>query len=192
MVRLGDPDTQSSLMPAPPVDIAALVDRHYAEAYRYARRLSGSASDADDLVQEAFLALQARGDQIRQMEGIRPWLFAVVRNAYFKQLRSPSQQKRQPWDDADEPTAHVGSANLPTEFDEEALQLALMELHEDFRTPLIHFYFRDLSYREIADSMQVPVGTIMSRISRGKTWLRNWLCSTRSGVRATANPGTET
>ena len=63
----------------------------------------------------------------------------------------------------------------PSEVDREQLQAALNELPETFRTPVILFYFEDFSYRDIADQMDVPIGTVMSRLARAKAHLRNRL-----------------
>jgi RNA polymerase sigma-70 factor (ECF subfamily) len=67
------------------------------------------------------------------------------------------------------------SIDEPLEFDSEKLQLALNELPEEFRFPLVLFYFQELSYQEIAAQLDVPLGTVMSRLSRGKQHLRRRL-----------------
>ena len=66
------------------------------------------------------------------------------------------------------------------EIDSEELQQILNELPEEFRTPLILFYFEEFSYREIADQINVPIGTVMSRLARGKGYLRKRLESLQS------------
>ncbi len=70
-----------------------------------------------------------------------------------------------------EPMANVQRAPL----DDEGLQLALNSLPEEFRTVLLLFYFEDLSYREIAERLELSIGTVMSRLSRGKQHLRQRL-----------------
>lgn len=62
-----------------------------------------------------------------------------------------------------------------TPFDEEQLQATLLEMPETFRLPVLMFYFEDLSYQEIAERLEVPIGTVMSRLSRGKAFLRDRL-----------------
>jgi len=176
-------------MPSGSVDMNELVDRFYAEIYRYALRLSGSASEAEDLVQEAFLTAQAKGGQIRESGEARAWLYTVVRNAYLRQLRSPGRQRALPLERAPEPWAAENPRDLNLNFDGEALQLALQDLCEEYRTPLLLYYFGDLSYREIAEQLQVPVGTVMSRLSRAKTWLRDRLAVTEPADLLTTTPG---
>jgi RNA polymerase sigma-70 factor (ECF subfamily) len=176
-------------MPSGSVDMNELVERYYAELYRYALRLSGSASEAEDLVQEAFLTAQAKGGQIRDCSEARAWLYTVVRNAYLRQLRSPGRQRALPLERAPEPCAAGDPRDLNLDFDGEALQLALQDLCEDFRTPLLLYYFGDLSYREISEQLQVPVGTVMSRLSRAKSWLRDRLTVAEPADLLTTNPG---
>jgi RNA polymerase sigma-70 factor (ECF subfamily) len=162
-------------MPSESVDMNGLVDRFYAELYRYALRLSGSASEADDLVQEAFLTAQAKGGQIRDWSEARAWLYTVLRNAYLQQLRSPGRQRARPLDQAPEPWFAGDPRELNLDFDGEALQRALQDLCEEYRTPLVLYYFGHLSYREIAAQLKVPMGTVMSRLARAKGWLRERL-----------------
>ena len=149
-----------------------LVERHYALLYRYAYRLTGAVADAEDLTQHAFLTAQSKWDQLRDEACARSWLFTIVRNAYLKQLRSPSCV---PSADLDElPAAGSDSVDLP-EFDSEQLQNVLNDLPEEFRSPLILFYFEDFSYKEIAEHMKVPIGTVMSRLARARNYLRRRL-----------------
>lgn len=166
-----------------------LVDRFYAELYRYALRLSGSASEAEDLVQEAFLTAQAKGAQIRDLTEARAWLYTVLRNVYLAQLRSPGRQRARPLDQVPEPWSEGDPRHLNFDFDGEVLQRALQELSEEFRTPLVLYYFGDLSYREIAAQLQVPLGTVMSRLARAKGWLRDRLTVAEPAPLASLPPG---
>ncbi|MFM7161587.1 MAG: RNA polymerase sigma factor [Planctomycetaceae bacterium] len=171
-------------------ELSGLVDRHYAELYRYARRLSGSQADAEDLVQEAFLTLQAKGGQVRDPTARRAWLFRVVRNAYLQRVRSPAQAVTERLSD-DLLRELCDPASLEPEsldFDSEALQQALMQLPEEYRSALLLHYFRGLVCREIAAHLQIPLGTVLSRISRGKAALRELLCPPPAIAGATA-PG---
>ena len=172
------------------LDITRLVDLNYASVYRYAFRLSGSAADAEDLVQEAFLAVQAKGGQIREADSARSWLYAVVRNAYLKQLRSPGRRRGRSIELTSEPLAPPGPWEWQHDFDAEALQAALLDLPEEYRTPIVLYYFSDCSYREIADQLQVPMGTVMSRLSRAKSALRDRLSTEVPGALVPASQGT--
>src|SRR5690606_37468523 len=149
-----------------PLDLAVLVEEHYALVYRYACRLSGSAADGEDLAQQAFLTAQRKLDQLREPDRAKGWLCAIVRNAYLKGLRDSNGHDTVSLDRLPEPVDPVDS-DAP--IDREELQAALDELPEEFRTPLILFYFEEFTYREIAEQMETPVGTVMSRLARGKS-----------------------
>ncbi|MEI8382224.1 MAG: sigma-70 family RNA polymerase sigma factor [Planctomycetota bacterium] len=147
-----------------------LIEQHSALLYRYAYRLSGNASDAEDLVQQTYMLVHQRLHQLRDTKAARGWLVSIVRNVFLKSLRH--HQVGRSLDDIDEP--HVeGTPETPIHL--KRLQEALLELSEEFRSPLVLYYFEDFSYQEIATQMGVPIGTVMSRISRGKTYLRKRL-----------------
>jgi RNA polymerase sigma-70 factor (ECF subfamily) len=160
-------------MPGNARTVQRLVDEHYVALYRYAVRLSGSAADAEDLTQEAFCKAQQNLAQLRQSDRAKPWLFSILRNAYLHRVRAERQQHC---------VSLEGMADLPErlpvalpDIDPERLQQALNQLAEGFRTPLIVYYFEDFSYRDIAEQMDLPMGTVMSRLARAKTYLRGRL-----------------
>src|SRR5262245_5764437 len=153
--------------------VLQLVEDHYESLFRYAYRLSGCSSDAEDLTQETFCKAQAQFGQLRDPDRAKPWLFSILRNAYLHRARSERQKKVVSIDligDLPEPP----SDPLP-ELDPERLQEALNELPEVFRTPIILYYFEDFSYRDIAEQMELPIGTVMSRLARAKGHLRERL-----------------
>jgi RNA polymerase sigma-70 factor (ECF subfamily) len=165
----------------PPADLSlpALIRDHAPALYRYAFRLAGQASDAEDLVQQTFLIAQQKLHQLRASERAGAWLFAVLRSCFLK-----SRRKAQPQtlptagDDAlplDELVEQPAGDATDAWLDREALQLALSELPDEFRLIVLMFYFEELSYKEIAEQLEIPIGTVMSRLSRGKAHLRKRL-----------------
>jgi RNA polymerase sigma-70 factor (ECF subfamily) len=153
--------------------VQRLVDEHYLALYRYAYRLSGGSADAEDLTQEAFCKAQDHLAQLREPDRAKAWLFSILRNAYLHRLRSERQERCVSLDaigDLPEPSPDP----LP-EVDPEQLQHALNDLPELFRTPVILYYFEDFSYRDIAEQMDLPIGTVMSRLARAKAYLRERL-----------------
>ena len=160
-------------MPGSRRAVQRLVDEHYAALYRYAYRLTGSAADAEDLTQEAFCKAQLHFAQLRDPGRAKPWLFSILRNAYLHRARAERHRPCVPLE---------GAGDLPEalpeplpEVDPERLQRALDELPEPFRTPIILYYFEDFSYRDIAEQMDLPLGTVMSRLARAKAHLRGRL-----------------
>ena len=153
--------------------VQRLVDEHYAALYRYAFRLSGTAADAEDLTQEAFCKAQINLSQLREAGRAKAWLFSILRHAYLHRVRADKNQRCVSLDgigDVAEPLPEP----LP-DIDPEQLQRALDRLPEVFRTPVILYYFEDFSYRDIAEQMDLPLGTVMSRLARAKAYLRDRL-----------------
>jgi RNA polymerase sigma-70 factor (ECF subfamily) len=150
--------------------VQKLVEEHYRSLYLYAYRLSGSAADADDLTQEAFCKAQLNLGQLRDTERARPWLFRILRNVYLHKVRAEKTQRCLTLEDMSEIPERLPDPPHPIE--PERLQEALNELPETFRTPIILYYFDDFSYREIAEQMDLPLGTVMSRLARAKAHLR--------------------
>lgn len=150
-----------------------LIDAHYQALYRYAYRLSGSAADAEDLTQETFGKALARLPQLREPDRAKAWLFRILRNAYLRRVRDQKRHRTVPLDSVgDLPGQPLDE--MP-DIDPARLQMALNELDEAFRTPIILYYFSDFSYRDIAEQMELPIGTVMSRLARGKAYLRTRL-----------------
>jgi RNA polymerase sigma-70 factor (ECF subfamily) len=160
-------------LPAEQRTVERLVDEHYEALYRYAYRLSGSGPDAEDLTQEAFCKAQRNLAQLRDWGRAKAWLFSILRNAYLHRLRADRQQPCVSLDGIGD-LAEATPEPLPA-IDPERLQQALNELPEAFRTPIILHYFEDFSYRDIAEQMELPLGTVMSRLARAKAFLRNRL-----------------
>jgi RNA polymerase sigma-70 factor, ECF subfamily len=145
----------------------------YEPLYRYAYRLSGTSQEAEDLAQETFCQAQSKLGQLRDEGRAKAWLFSILRNTYLHRVRAAKQENRVPFESIGE-VPERPTEPLP-EVDETQLQQALGALPEAFRTPVILYYFEDFSYREIAEQMQVPLGTVMSRLARAKGFLRQQL-----------------
>jgi RNA polymerase sigma-70 factor (ECF subfamily) len=160
--------------------VEQLVAEHYASLYRYAYRLTGSAADAEDLTQDVFCKAQSKQDQLRDPGAARGWLFSILRNAYLHRLRG--DRRHVSLDDMGDVPEPLPDPLPPVE--PERLQQALNELPEAFRTPVILYYFEEFSYRDIAGQMEVPLGTVMSRLARAKAFLRGRLLSPEVGADA--------
>ena len=155
-----------------PVDLAELVACHHAELYRYAFRLLGRSADAEDLVQQTFLQAQAKREQLRDRQCARAWLFSILRNCFQMGLR---KQRREPTRSDEADLDQVAAAPEEPIVDGELLQSALDELQAEHKLILMLFYFEQCSYREIAARLQLPLGTVMSRLARAKGHLRQKL-----------------
>jgi RNA polymerase sigma-70 factor (ECF subfamily) len=154
------------------VDIQRLVHDHHGDVYRYANRLCGQAADAEDLVQQTFLAAQRKLQQLRDPEKARSWLLAIARNCF---LRTRGKMCPQPASSLDFDLDQVSVPVQDMALDARVLQDAIQELPAEFRVVVLMFYFEFLSYREIADQLEIPTGTVMSRLARAKQHLRRRL-----------------
>ncbi len=165
-----DPDAQPG--GESDLSIEQLVSEHYQSVYRYAYRLSGSANDAEDLTQQAFMIAQQKLHQVRELGKVDRWLFAVLRSCFLK-----SRRRQRPTNAA---TIELNVDEIPaekndSEVDEERLQAAIDDLPENFRVVVLMYYFEQLSYKEIAATLEISIGTVMSRLSRAKGRIRQRL-----------------
>lgn len=157
------------------LDMEQLVSDHLRAVYGYAFRLSGSADLAEELTQQVFYIAQSRGSQLRQPEKARSWLLTIARNCFFKQ-----QRQRQPLSATDNGLSLeevAGPVPPADQLDIQRLQAALDGLDEPFRVVLLMFYYEEASYKEIAQALGIPQGTVMSRLARAKAHLRRRLLS---------------
>jgi RNA polymerase sigma-70 factor (ECF subfamily) len=156
------------------LDIRQIIEANYGSVYGYAYRLAGNPADAEDVTQQTFLIAHQKLHQVRDAEKADRWLFAVVRSCFLKSRRrkrpAPAANMELNVDEIPE------SLTDDSDVDAELLQNSLDELPEDSRMVLVMFYFEELSYKEIAAELDVPVGTVMSRIARAKGRLRHALC----------------
>lgn len=146
---------------------------HLRSAYHLARWLVGNGADAEDVVQEAFLKAFQAADRMRAAEA-RPWLLAIVRNTALN-FRGRNRPKHEvPWNhDAPEPPDRRSGteAQLIEEQKRRQVREAIERLPSDFREPLILREIEGLAYKEIAYVLRVPIGTVMSRLSRARALL---------------------
>ena len=163
-------------MPSAAAVVRGLIEAHYDPLYRYAYRLSGSAADAEDLTQETFGKALVRAGQLREPDKAKGWLFRILRNLYLHRVRDQKRHKTVSLDQAGElPAGCPADTGADFDVDPARLQDVLNGLDETFRTPVILFYFEDFSYKDIAEQMDLPIGTVMSRLARAKAHLRDRL-----------------
>jgi RNA polymerase sigma-70 factor, ECF subfamily len=158
---------------------------HTALLYNYALRMTGSTLDADDLLQETFLKAYRFWDKYEQGTNIRAWLFRIMKNSYINRYRKETKEP-----------ATVGYEEVEgyfTSVRDESVSLndlqqsltnnlldddvasAVADLPEEFRTVVILCDIEGLSYEEIAEFVDIPLGTVRSRLHRGRKLLRDRL-----------------
>jgi RNA polymerase sigma factor (sigma-70 family) len=154
--------------------LAPIVGRLYGPLYQFAVRLTKSETDAADLVQQTFFTLIQQLPQIRDLSRIKCWLFTTLRRKFLMEVRLRVKHREVEF----LPDVH----HLPTEdlspwstLDALTVRSALLQVDDTYRTALELFYMNNLSYREIGKVLEIPIGTVMSRLSRGKAQLKSIL-----------------
>ena len=157
---------------------------HLDDVYTLARYLLRDASDAEDAVQECYLRALKHFDTYRG-PAMKPWLFAILRNVCRAEYTRRASAPATVLDDAPEaaeqtPLWHeeqqTPEAELIRERDASAIRRMVDTLAEPFKETFVLREINNLSYREIADAVGAPVGTVMSRLARARAMLRSaWL-----------------
>ena len=143
--------------------------------YNYSRRMINSSADAEDLVQETFLKAFRFWDGYERGTNIKAWLFKILKNSYINRYR---QENREPetvdYDSTEKTNDHTGVSSdaFMERMLEDDITKAMASLPEEFRTVVILCDIEGLVYEEIAEFVEVPVGTVRSRIHRGRRLLR--------------------
>jgi RNA polymerase sigma-70 factor (ECF subfamily) len=157
-------------MPGP--DFETVVADHYEPLYRFAISLTRSEADACDLAQQTFYMWATKGHQLRDPSKVKSWLFTTLHRAYLKTRRTQTRFPQCELTETD--------ADLPVILPQAARQLdamqaveALGRVDEVYRAPVALFYMEDCSYQEIADMLEVPIGTVKSRMARGLAQLKH-------------------
>jgi RNA polymerase sigma-70 factor (ECF subfamily) len=156
------------------LDFEQVVGMYYETLYRFAYSLTHSEPEACDLAQETCYIWATKGHQLRDPSKLKSWLFTTLYREYLSARRHETRF----------PHEEVGSVadELPPlpavvvdQMDGGTVMQSLLQIDEIYRTPLMLFYLEDLSYKEIAATLGVAIGTVMSRLARGKEHLRELL-----------------
>ena len=167
---------------------------HLDAAYRFARWLSRSSGDTDDIVQEAFLRAFRAFDTYRGGD-VKAWLLTIVRNCHATAMQQQQRRAAVPLPEDNEEALRLDQAAASPSPDPESVSAAederrtlerlIAALPEEHRAVLLLREMEDMSYREIAAVTQVPIGTVMSRLARARAALRGkWLKEAAGGPRA--------
>lgn len=140
---------------------------------RFARALAGNAQDADDLVQTALERALARASQWQKEHGVEGWIFGIVRHAWVDELRS--RQRRQRVFAPAEAAEDVAVAIVERPDTARSVQGAMAKLPASQRIVVALVLVEGLSYKEAAAALDVPIGTVMSRLARGRASLQRML-----------------
>ena len=152
------------------VDLEQAVELHYRKVYHFALHLARDPEEAADLTQYAYEQLTRKHEQIRDPGKVKSWLQSTLYRKFIDQKRRIIRFPQVELDE--EATAGEGDGPFPgNSIDAKAAVKALYQLEDHLRAPLSLFYLESCSYREIASILDLPVGTVMSRLHRGKQQL---------------------
>jgi RNA polymerase sigma-70 factor, ECF subfamily len=157
------------------------------QLYSAARRMTGNAADAEDLVQDTFLRAWRSFATFEEGTNLRAWLFRILTNSFINTYRA-KQRRPQESDLADvedlylykrvrsiDPATRSAEDTLFELFTDDEVKSALEELPENFRVPVLLADVQEFSYKEIADMLDIPIGTVMSRLHRGRKGMQKRL-----------------
>jgi RNA polymerase sigma factor (sigma-70 family) len=166
----------------PDLDFEKLVELHYKSLYRFAFSLTRSESEAGDLTQQSFYIFAKSGGQLRDKTKAKSWLFTTLHREYLARRRRIVRFPETEFENAQGELPAI-EANL-TSADAPAVLGALAKVDPNFKAAVSLFYLEDYSYPQIAEILDVPLGTVKSRIARGIEQLKRMLIETH--VRRTA------
>jgi len=171
----------------------ALLRRHYDKVHAVCRRIAGSSRDADDAAQEAMISIVRALDRFDGRSAFSTWIYRIATNAALDELRRRNRRPALHAVRDDESTPEIVDPDAERRYqsvaDRQAIDAALAGLPEDFRTAVVLRDVADLDYAEIAEVLQIPVGTVKSRIARGRGQLADALGNQDpAGRRPTSDP----
>jgi RNA polymerase sigma-70 factor (ECF subfamily) len=160
------------------LDFESLVTRYYKALYQFAYSLTHSDPDACDLTQQTFYTWAAKGHQLRDVSKVKTWLFSTLHHEF---LNSRRRHKNFPHFELSvlEGELPVITPDLVNRLDSRDVVAALSQVDPVYQAPVALFYLEDYSYRDIAAMLEVPIGTVKSRISRGMQQLYRQMSDTR-------------
>ncbi len=163
------------------LDYEQIVSSFYEPLYRFALSLTHKRDDACELAQETFCRLLSKGSQLRDHSKVKAWMFTTLYRVYIgwkrRELRLPHFEIG-----SVEGELPALTPQMAEESDADTVLETLFEIDERYRSPLVLFYLEQQSYREIAEMLEIPCGTVMSRLSRGKEALRKLLVEKTTGT----------
>ena len=152
----------------------AIVSEHYEPLFRFALSLTRAESDAKDLTQQTFYVWAKKGHQLRDISKVKTWLFTTLHRVF---LKGQQRQTRFHHDDLQEVSEQLPALlpELADQLDSSQVLRALAKVDEVYQAAVALFYLEDCSYKDVAEILEVPVGTVKSRIARGIGQLRKIL-----------------
>src|SRR6266481_593821 len=169
------------------VDYEQAVSSFYEPLYGFAYSLSGNENDACELTQETFARLLVKSGQVRDESRVKSWLFTTLYRVF---LGWKSRERRLPHLEISSVEHELPpiAAEMVDIMERDTVRDALLKIDERYRVPLMLYYLEEHSYEEIAELLEIPIGTVMSRLSRAKALMRESLAARSMGEQRTIVP----
>jgi RNA polymerase sigma factor (sigma-70 family) len=159
------------------LDFESLVSRYYGPLYQFAYSLTGNEADASDLTQQTFYIWATKGHQLRDSSRVKTWLFTTLHREFLNMRRRIVRFPHYELSEMDRELPSVSPA-MVNALDSARVVTLLGQVTEPYQAALILFYLEDCSYKEIAEILGIPLGTVQSRISRGMAQLQQLILDT--------------
>jgi len=153
------------------LDFESLVSRYYGPLYQFAYSLTGTEADASDLTQQTFYIWATKGHQLRDGSKVKTWLFTTLHREFLNMRRKLVRFPHYELGEMEHELPAVTPA-MVSALDSAKVVSLLHQVAEPYQAPLALYYMEDYSYKEIAEILGVPLGTVQSRISRGMSQLQ--------------------
>lgn len=161
-------------------EFESVVALYYEPLYKFAFSLTRSEADACDLTQQTYYVWARKGHQLRDAAKVKTWLFTTLHRLFLERQRRDSRFPHQDLDTAEHELPQIAPAEVNS-LDTGQVLNALSKVDDVYQSPVALFYLEDCSYKEIAEILEVPIGTVKSRISRGIGQLHRLLTGRESG-----------
>ena len=158
------------------LDYEQIVALNHEPLYRFAFSLAGNPDDAAELTQETYVRLLTKGRQLRDQAKVKPWLFTTLYRIFLGWKRQENRLVHLEIYSAQDELPPL-TPEMADEVDSRLAMDAALNVDEHYRAPLVLYYLQGFTYREIAQVLDLPIGTVMSRLSRGKDLIRQQLAA---------------
>jgi RNA polymerase sigma-70 factor (ECF subfamily) len=160
-------------------DFESIVAQFYQPLYKFAFSLTRTEADSCDLTQQTFYLWATKGHQLRDPSKVKTWLFTTLYRAFLESRRTQNRFPHHELDESDDELPMLLPALISRLDWSQAVQ-ALGRVDEVYQAPVALFYLEERSYKEIAQILDIPMGTVKSRMTRGLTQLKQILIENTS------------
>lgn len=151
---------------APGLNFDGLVTQYYESLYQFAFSLTREEADACDLTQQTFYVWATKGHQLRDETKVKTWLFTTLHRQFLESRRRQTRFPHHALETVDFELPVI-SPETASRLDSAQVLRALAQVDEVYQAPVALFYLEDCAYKDIAEILDVPMGTVKSRIARG-------------------------